>query len=604
MRLSRWWWIPLVVGLAFIRPTAAPAQVPNNVLTDVQGKPWPCQFTGSSGAPTVCGSAAGSQLPVGNSGPPTQSTTDPSGFGKATFFGTGPSLNARALGEINTGCSPIACPSGERGFGAGLMFDELNAVAVGGDLSFGQLHIYRTIDAGINWFASADLTNTNGVSVTPGDCHTITPVANARNAIICGASIFFTSDFNSVTTASPNPTNGIAGSSLTQGATWIVLTANPGGWCRASTAASGFTGCTAFTPATTVNSNGGFLASPAAGIWIALANNLGAPVIFRSTDDGVTFTNTGAAIANYGTQGAAQIQCISATVCLIAMDTGTGSNIYRSADAGATWSLVYTTSTFHNLAAIANYGNGVVSTYLPASVTSNLAGNPAGLRSQDFGQTWAPIAPFTQSPLNAPGGQTNIQGSFGFAPVLVSPSGGNTIVLCRCGYATGGGHSIVPYYSRAVGAGSTIIAGENGSRLLINPDGSINATQFPGQAGGKAPWTSRPQLGQTLKTAAQGPSGANAAQTLSLTGGTGTRVCVYSIALYSSAAGAATLVIQSATTTSVKYDLGTITTAAQAVQVPLGAAGFCGVVGENVSILVGAAGGTATTTVSAIADQQ
>jgi hypothetical protein len=527
----------------FVLLLAASPAIAQTAARDDSGAVWPCQFIGSSGAPTKCGAGPGQQMPMA-AGPPTQSATDPAGFGKAIFFGTGPSGANRALGQINTGCSPIACPSGERGYGAGVMLDENNVVVVGGDGAFGQLHIYRSVDAGTNYFASADLTNTNGVTVTPGDCNGLTQVASNRYALICTGSIFFTSDFNSVTLASPQPTNGIAGSSRTQGATWIVLTANPGGWCRASTSATGFSGCTTFTsPASTVPSNGQYLASPTLNTWIAVASNAGATVVFRSTDDGLTFTNTGAALANFGTSGELWIECISSTVCLIAMDTATGSNIYRSSDAGQTWALVYTTTAFHNLAGIANYGNGTVAAFTNPPISGN-PGNPAGLRSQDFGQTWAPIAPFTQTPQNTSGGggQTN---AAGFRSVLVSPSGGNTIAFFQASYGTGLGKSIAPYYSRAVGAGSTIIAGENGNRLAVTTRGTIGADQ--GIAGpSSSSWPTAPVQGTTLANS-RATGAANTAVTATLAATTGIRGHVYTLEAFCSA-GSATLQVQDGAT--------------------------------------------------------
>ncbi len=98
-------------------------------------------------------------------------------------------------------------------------------------------------------------------------------------------------------------------------------------------------------------------------------------------------------------------------------------------------------------------------------------------------------------------------------------------------------------------------------------------------------------------------SAATTAQTITLTGTAGSRVCLRNIVLFSSnATQNLTLVVQDATVTTLNF--GTVSTSATAGN-PLTFFGqplFCGETGNSVQVVVGAAA-AGTTTLSVVADR-
>ena len=96
-------------------------------------------------------------------------------------------------------------------------------------------------------------------------------------------------------------------------------------------------------------------------------------------------------------------------------------------------------------------------------------------------------------------------------------------------------------------------------------------------------------------------SGADAALTMSLTGAPTQRIAIRGIVCYLSAAGTSTLTVSDGAT--VILDLGTFTNlAAGAFSFGL-ATGVWGMSGNNMTVNIGAAGGTVTSTCSVIADR-
>lgn len=108
--------------------------------------------------------------------------------------------------------------------------------------------------------------------------------------------------------------------------------------------------------------------------------------------------------------------------------------------------------------------------------------------------------------------------------------------------------------------------------------------------------------GVTLQNITQ-TSGANTAQTVTLTGSAGTRINIDAIDAFVSAAGACTLTIVDNATTIYTHPIGTFTAAAPN-NPNLGAAGISISTGSNATVNVSACGGVITSTLNVIASRQ
>jgi len=108
--------------------------------------------------------------------------------------------------------------------------------------------------------------------------------------------------------------------------------------------------------------------------------------------------------------------------------------------------------------------------------------------------------------------------------------------------------------------------------------------------------------GATLQNSTQA-SGANAAQTITLTGAASQRVSLTVIDVFLSAAGACTLTIVDNATTVYSHPVGTFTAAAP-FQVQLGSDGLSISTGSTATVNVGACGAAITSTLNVIASRQ
>lgn len=125
--------------------------------------------------------------------------------------------------------------------------------------------------------------------------------------------------------------------------------------------------------------------------WVAIDSSVVADV-FRSTDDGVTWTATATLTGAKSAIGGANVVCPTTTVCVAHV----GSSIYRSTDAGLTWSAPVATGST-SLNALIDFGGGNI-----MALGSNLATPTAqpgclpncqnianeAIRTIDNGVTW------------------------------------------------------------------------------------------------------------------------------------------------------------------------------------------------------------------------
>ncbi len=386
-----------------------------------------CSFIGSAGTPTLCGTT--DPLPTGSTG--TLSTSDPTGWGKNWFASTGTTTTgsgaALFTGDVTvqhilanptgTALNVSLSQTGGRAFAliesgagdacatvnAGLRFG--NAFLIGCQADGVNDGMFRSVPGFETW-TRLDLPNTTGADVDA--------IAGQGTTVLIG---------------------------ISPGASGLV--------CRSTNSGASFATCTDFASIAVPSRQG--IASPTASIWLVHDTS---GTVSRSTDDGVTF-----AIVLAGLAGSGGVKCLSATVCLAA----DGVNIWRSTNAGATWTNVFSGATGTLFRAFVDFGSGVV----------NAVANTV-YRSPDFGATW-------QFQVSLPSG-------FSISGVGVS----TTSTLNGRGVLTAdfGGGNVNTIYSPIVGAGETIIAGQNGNRWDINASG--HGGVYQGNAGTAAQaWYSR-----------------------------------------------------------------------------------------------------------------
>lgn len=278
----------------------------------------------------------------------------------------------------------------------------------------------------------------------------------------------------------------------------------------------------------------------------------------RSINDGASWANVLTSASTF-----TSVICFATTYtsCVAADNGGT---ITRSSDTGATWPIVADTGLGSpSQPVLCDYGSGV-------AAGINLRAAPVG---------FAAITTDAHSTLNS--GVTWFPGSrFGSAwDGTGTPSGA---ITCRVGRGwvglnvSGGGAQIFAEYNPVTAPGGTLQSSAGGYTVSALIQSGI------------------------LLNAAPATSVANTAQTVTLTGIAGSRICIREIAVFSSAAGTPTLVIQDATVTQVNY--GTLATGTAALRFA-GSPLFCGQTSDSVQVVVGAAGAAVTTTVSVVADR-
>jgi hypothetical protein len=288
-------------------------------------------------------------------------------------------------------------------------------------------------------------------------------------------------------------------------------------------------------------------------VWFATSDDGG---VSRSTNDGATWS----VVQTLGGNGGPGL-CLASTsyqTCL----TISGGQVFRSIDNGLTWSSVLSSG----VSGMCDYGGGNVGlvTGVPPVGLSAITNNV--FSSQDSGLTFF---------------AGNVYGSIWTgvgAPSLNSYTCNSTGRGFMSMHTTAGPAPTFTFYNPLTQPGGVLQSSSGGYNVsaLIQAGVLLNATQT---------------------------SAATTAQTITLTGTAGSRVCLRNIALFSSnATQNVTLVVQDATVTTLNF--GTVSTTATAGN-PITFTGqplFCGQSGDSVQVVVGAAA-AGTTTLSVVADR-
>lgn len=371
--------LALLVALTFCQ--SANAQPIPTWKNDAQGRPAPPCMTldPTTGISTPCPS------PAGSSGSGASGTTIISNGGQSTAFG-----NTWFTGSLE------ASPN----VGPGCVFLSDTQVECAGQQAGNvtNIRVYQSTNGGV----TLPLTFTTGT--TPGNLNTTGQLVkttagpyymglNSNGAF--GNNPLRTNDLNTwtatsgITTAVPTDGTFYITAGGSTGNTVLTFTTTTNRICRLVSPSS------TFTCVTPVGWGGPGSATALAFItgntWIAI-DATGVANVFRSTDDGVTWTAVSTLTGSKSAIGGAGIVCPTTTVCV----ANVGSSIYRSTDAGLTWSApVATGSTNSN--ALINFGGGNIMilgsnldtlTPQPGCLPNcqNLAGQ--AIRTIDNGVTW------------------------------------------------------------------------------------------------------------------------------------------------------------------------------------------------------------------------
>lgn len=358
------------------------------------------------------------------------------------------------------------------------------------------------------------------------------------------------------TTASVFLNNGIISFASNANGSTVLSSAGTGGGsptevCRSTNGGVSFPACVnayAAVPAGDVFYAGGTN-------WLVFNTN---GQIARSTDDGLSWTNitTLAGGAGGGFHGLCLPSSAPAYGVCLASSNGT---VYRSTDNGLTWLSVLPTGTA--VGGLCDYGGGSVGVW----------GNspPIGLgtigtnvwSSQDFGANFYTGAIY--------GSTWNGVGTENFATFTCNTTGRG--------------------FAGTFGTGGTFLF----YNPLTQPGGVLQSS-----AGGYNV-SAAIQAGVILNSTVT--SAANTAAVITLTNTSGSRICLRTLALFSSAASAVvTLTVSDGAT--VVLNLGTPATAITP-SLFQGTPLVCSQTGNNLVVNIGAAGGAITTTTSAIADR-
>lgn len=533
-----WYLIAFLAVLTFCQ--SAEAQTWRN---DALGRPAPpCFLLSADGSTTVPCSAA-NPIPTSgaSAGLGTTTGTSTTGFGKQWFPST-------LTGTVVTGQQMVAFFDGS----------DLNVVFLRRSTTCGScLQVAVSTDGGVTGTFFSTSTGL-GNSIQTAFRVPSNPVRYLVSNIGGPLNIFQSPSLASGWTTITGLTNPILSWASKPDGSRVLSSDTAGNICISTDNGISFGSCTNPGGATTLSS----LAYAGGTVWL-LHEGIGGN-LRRSTNDGVSF----ALVTSFGTNAQA-LRCLSPsyTVCTVKNSDG---NVRVSTDAGLTWTTQLTGlgATGANLCeAQANNptGSGVFSLIQATPPIGFAAIAQNAFSSFNAGTNWFP-------------GQTNGSHWDGTgAPSLSSMD-------CR------NGRGIATYST--TGGGTNVFAVYN---PLTQPGGVLQSS-----AGGYS--IAAPIQAGIILNAAPTVSAANTAAVVTLTNTAGSRVCVRSITLFSSAAGAATLTVTDGATA--VRNFGTLVTGTSAVTTIFeGTPLLCGQTSNNVVINVGAAGAGVTTTTSVIADR-
>lgn len=541
-------WLLLLTLLASAQ--AADAQNPT-WRNDALGRPAPPCFILSADGTTTLPCSASNPVPTsgGGAGLGTTSGTSTTGFGKQWFPGTvtgsvasGEQMQAFFDSNVGTDTNTVVFLRRSTGCGNCLQVAISSDGGVTGTFISTALAIANSVQVGRRFPSSPPrylVSADNGATAVIATTTSVLGTWTLSTGLAVGDSLSDAqSNANGSTVIAAINENNLACRSTNQGQTFTC----------AAVAGKGNGGSVQFAGGTT---------------WLIFEGAAGN--VWRSTNDGVSF----ALQTSFGATAQGGPRCLSPTytTCIVKDSTGV---VRLSTDGGATWP----TSPLAGLGAVNSFGMCEAQTNSPtgSGVFSILSSAPpvgfAAIAQNAFSSFNAGVAWFTGQTNGSPWDGTG-------APSIQS-------IDCR------NGKGIATYAT--TGSGVNVFSLYN---PLTQPGGVLQSS-----AGGYSV-AALIQSG-IISNAAPTTSAANTAAAVTLTNTAGSRVCIRSITVFSSAAGAATLTVADGGTT--VRNFGTVVLGTEA-RVYEGAPIACSQTSNNLVVNIGAAGAGVTTTTSVIGDR-
>jgi hypothetical protein len=365
--------------------------------------------------------------------------------------------------------------------------------------------------------------------------------------------------------------------------------------CRSTDNASTFScaspsGLGALAALTTSSSTGTLqgVASPRLKTWLVLDNS---NQVFRSIDDGVTWTNVTRLTTNTTVNALA---CVTSTTCLALASSNaqTQLQLFQSTDAGATWTSTFNIARGDRITNLLNLGSGTVVALGDPTVAT---GTPFAYRSVDFGATWTAV----YSPvITAPQVGGLFVGYTGLYPQSTATAANAAAVFCTAGVSCAVQLLRDPP-SASTNVASTVAQGAPTTQGSRWPVFLTDGTNAQGTASNPLV-VANVQNGTILNQSAT--SGAATANVITLTGTANTRIHLYGFSA-SCSAGSATVAFTDGGTT--VFSLpgapvpATTSVFSYAPSVPYTSTGT----NQNLVITIGSCGGGNTSTLNVLADQ-
>lgn len=422
--------LAFLVALTFCQ--SATAQPIPTWKNDAQGRPAPPCMTldPATGISTPC------PTPAGSSGSAASGTTIISQGGQSTAFGN----------TWFTGGPIESSPN----VGPGCVFLSDTAIACAGQQagSAGNIRVYQSTNGGV----TLPLTFTTGA--TPGNLNAtgqlVKTTAGPYYMGLIANGAFGNNPLRSTDLSVWTATSGVDIAPFAPTGTFFITAGGASGNTVLSYPADNTRICRLLSPgsAWTCSLPAGWTGSGGSNgtayvtgnVWVALDASATTRV-YRSTDDGVSWTFITTLAGTKSGIGASNVVCPTATVCL----AQTGDTIYRSTDAGLTWGAPVVSSGNTSWNALLNFGGGNVmvlgsnlNTITPQPGCGPNCQNIAnGVRTIDNGVTWvASSSPWLTTSGTGSNSHTAIARSNGGAIVTHNRTDGGPAGGRNYGYST------------------------------------------------------------------------------------------------------------------------------------------------------------------------
>ncbi len=437
--------------------------------SDDAGRPAPwCSYIDDSVTPNVSFPCSVTHpLPSGPAG--ASIATDTFGYGRAYFFGQTSTTGAGGAAPAIT-----------------IFTDAVNVVGLH-TAGAGSLVALTSSDGGRTWasMGSTGFPGAGGANNPQTLIRTVSPTPRFVMGVTGNAGSVATSTNigGGWAFSTGLPLNNAFYSVASQGSAVLAVGPNAANnatvACISSNDGQTFTSCVTVDSAAASRPQGGsnpIVATPGINIWLTLLAN---GKIWRSADNGATWTN----VSTPGGQG--PIFCLSSTQCVAV----SGSNVFVSSNAGVTWAQTVTLPTSGAAFTICPYN----ATVFDVLVLSGWPTTPTATTVPAFRSTDGGIS-FLGSPVT--GATTALSNPVALSGPCSTTAGGRT------SFVVSSVSNLFTYYG-TVFQNSVQIVGSNGVPLSVDATGNFTGNQGLPQATSPNAWGVVPVQGPSLKNSKQ-----------------------------------------------------------------------------------------------------